>query len=256
MERGDNMSLDGTSGAKNVVRGKINGLETIHGYSAYEIAVINGFKGTEEEWLESITNDAADMLKDELDEAKELIERAGEIEGTLEDADKLQALRAIIEGNKNYNFSVWIGTTEQYNALAEIKENCLYLLTDDTAVNDIETKTEAIADYVVEQGKVGVWNYRKWNSGIAECWAYEEYENISFSNALDGGYSSGDISTELPISFINGASDTSIQGNANKFYIVGGAWIKDNFLYFDVLSLQNTTSNQVDVRWYVIGKWK
>lgn len=29
-------------------------LETWRGYSAYEVAVHNGFKGTEEEWLESI----------------------------------------------------------------------------------------------------------------------------------------------------------------------------------------------------------
>ena len=25
-------------------------------------------------------------------------------------------------------------------------------------------------DYIVEQGTNGIWTYRKWNSGIAECW--------------------------------------------------------------------------------------
>ena len=30
--------------------------------------------------------------------------------------------------------------------------------------------TENIADYVVETGTSGIWTYRKWNSGIAECW--------------------------------------------------------------------------------------
>lgn len=25
-------------------------------------------------------------------------------------------------------------------------------------------------DYIVEQGTSGMWTYRKWNSGIAECW--------------------------------------------------------------------------------------
>ena len=29
----------------------------------------------------------------------------------------------------------------------------------------------ATADYVVEQGISGIWTYRKWNSGIAECWS-------------------------------------------------------------------------------------
>ena len=43
------------------VRGKLSGLKTIHGYSAYEVAVINGFSGTEKEWLDSlrIITDAA-----------------------------------------------------------------------------------------------------------------------------------------------------------------------------------------------------
>lgn len=29
--------------------------------------------------------------------------------------------------------------------------------------------TSAVADYVVEQGTSGIWTYRKWNSGLSEC---------------------------------------------------------------------------------------
>lgn len=39
---------------KNNLRGKLNGLEILRGYSAYEVAVINGFKGTEAEWFETL----------------------------------------------------------------------------------------------------------------------------------------------------------------------------------------------------------
>ena len=46
--------MTGSAESKNVLRGKLNGLKTIHGYSAYEVAVINGFSGTEKEWLESL----------------------------------------------------------------------------------------------------------------------------------------------------------------------------------------------------------
>ena len=28
-------------------------------------------------------------------------------------------------------------------------------------------------DYIVEQGTSGIWTYRKWASGIAECWGRE-----------------------------------------------------------------------------------
>lgn len=53
------MSLTGNAEGS-VLRGKLSGLETIQGYSAYEVAVINGFKGTEEEWLASLKGDKGD----------------------------------------------------------------------------------------------------------------------------------------------------------------------------------------------------
>lgn len=46
------MSLKGSAKGK-VLRGSINKLYELRGYSAYEIAVIHGFEGTEEEWLAS-----------------------------------------------------------------------------------------------------------------------------------------------------------------------------------------------------------
>lgn len=42
-------------------------------------------------------------------------------------------------------------------------------------------------DYIVEQGTSGIWTYRKWNSGIAECWG--TYSNtISGSTVSNGNY--------------------------------------------------------------------
>lgn len=54
IERGETMSLSGNAEAGAVLRGKVATAEAIHGYSAYETAVINGFDGTEEEWLASL----------------------------------------------------------------------------------------------------------------------------------------------------------------------------------------------------------
>lgn len=47
------MSLTGKAEGK-TLRGRLNRLYELRGYSAYEVAVINGFSGTEEEWLESL----------------------------------------------------------------------------------------------------------------------------------------------------------------------------------------------------------
>ena len=46
--------MTGNAESNHVLRGKLSGLKTIHGYSAYEVAVINGFSGTEKEWLDSL----------------------------------------------------------------------------------------------------------------------------------------------------------------------------------------------------------
>lgn len=48
------MSLYGQANG-NTLKGAINRLTELRGYSAYEIAVIHGFVGTEEEWVDSIT---------------------------------------------------------------------------------------------------------------------------------------------------------------------------------------------------------
>lgn len=37
-------------------------------------------------------------------------------------------------------------------------------------VEDLYVTGIQAADYVIEQGQEGIWTYRKWNSGISECW--------------------------------------------------------------------------------------
>lgn len=56
---------------KHNLEGEISKPKEIRGYSAYEIAVINGFNGTEEEWLDSIK---ADAMKELLTEENEIWE--------------------------------------------------------------------------------------------------------------------------------------------------------------------------------------
>ncbi len=64
------MSLEGNIGGSSEVNaslsanGKIHGKlglpDMIRGYSAYEVAIINGFNGTEEEWLASLNGGKGD----------------------------------------------------------------------------------------------------------------------------------------------------------------------------------------------------
>ena len=54
------MSLTGKTTPSYIIRGKVSKLDTLRGYSAYEVAVINGFKGTEAEWLASLKGEKGD----------------------------------------------------------------------------------------------------------------------------------------------------------------------------------------------------
>lgn len=58
----------------NVLRGTIVNPDKIYGKSAYEIAVMHGFDGTEEEWLESLTKELAKEVEAEKQEALAAIE--------------------------------------------------------------------------------------------------------------------------------------------------------------------------------------
>ena len=50
------MSLTGSINGE-ILQGNINRLHELRGYSAYEVAVLNGFEGTKEQWLASLKGD-------------------------------------------------------------------------------------------------------------------------------------------------------------------------------------------------------
>jgi hypothetical protein len=50
----------------------------------------------------------------------------------------------IKEQNANAALSFWVGTSAQYNAIAEKVENCFYIITDETAEEDINKAIEQI----------------------------------------------------------------------------------------------------------------
>ena len=58
------MSIEGNATGGQVIKGKANRLDALT-ISAYAIAVKNGFKGTEKEWLESLKGEAAAPVTDQ-----------------------------------------------------------------------------------------------------------------------------------------------------------------------------------------------
>ena len=116
-------------------------------------------------------------------------------------------------------------------------------------------------DYIVEQGTSGIWTYRKWNSGIAECWGQKVWSSkVAITNTWGSIYESasqGSISypsnlfieapavTMLGSSILDGAI-LSVETNGNDADKTPQYWFT-----------RGTSGNLVPaVSIHAIGKWK
>ncbi len=87
-------------------------------------------------------------------------------------------------------------------------ENRIYYRTISELLKDL-----GINDYVVEQGTSGIWTYRKWNSGIAECWLTTKQSlTCAAPTSLMGGYYSYvELNTPFTfVSFLRGVGDSNL----------------------------------------------
>lgn len=83
--------------------------------------------------------------------------KANAIRGNLEAGGYIESLKEL---NNNEKFTAWVGSLAEYEAETEKRVNCLYIIEDEPIP----------VDYIVEQGTKDIWTYRKWASGVAECW--------------------------------------------------------------------------------------
>ena len=114
-------------------------------------------------------------------------------------------------------------------------------------------------DYIVEQGTSGIWTYRKWNSGIAECWGTVSWSITSWSAWGSTYYSTYSSQVDYPTGLFtsapkrmtgndlsNGDSWLGTQNNGTasktpKFFLMRGA---------------NGSSGTGYVAVHAIGTWK
>ena len=80
-----------------------------------------------------------------------------------------------------------------------------------------ETTPESAVDYIVEQGTSDGWTYRKWNSGIAECWCNIS-ESFAMTNALGSVYY-GQKSYSISSLGFNAIGDIQVTGNCAAYYV-------------------------------------
>lgn len=117
-----------------------------------------------------------------------------------------------------------------------------------------------VVDHIVEQGTKGIWTYRKWESGIAECWGNYVGTGINaVENNYSGYYYSKSIDIPLPNDFIS-VDDYQVNGGSSdriNFARTFGAYLNSGLVSFVICGHQpEATSVSVSVHLSVKGRWK
>lgn len=116
------------------------------------------------------------------------------------------------------------------------------------------TATCGLADFIVEQGTSGIWTYRKWNSGIAECWGTASLTPTWVSYTAGLYFSSPQPTISYPFTI----TDAIVTANPNA---VGSnvGWVANIIPHTSNVELtivRNGNTGNATVQVSVKGRWK
>lgn len=121
----------------------------------------------------------------------------------------------------------------------------------------------APVDYIVEKGTSGGWQYRKWNSGVAECWRDLSVSGAACSTAVGSWYRTASLSAgAYPFTF---TATPNLQMQFETFAGTSGlVWStgtasstpKTRPANIFIIRMASAASITGTVHYYAIGKWK
>ena len=173
-----------------------------------------------------------------------------------------------------------------YRYLTTLSEKLNYLFLKNTdEMNSLTDKTNgfikeqketsylpsgAVRDFVVNSGTSGMWTYRKWKSGIAECWGTASFVINSFygTGGIYYTYPSSSEKPTLPFPFYKDDSGNPpvvsascpwnyvnwVNGFVELVNAVDNAYTKCGWIYFGANS--NGSGENRNIYLHVIGRWK
>jgi len=124
----------------------------------------------------------------------------------------------------------------------------------DDDAKSIAVNGKPIVDFPLEQGTSGSWLYRKWNSGLVECW-YQVLQDVSITNEYEGWYYL-DVEVTFP-------SNLFIEA-PKMFPSVGGRGVMTAMHFSSnskkttvrICSASSGTFTNQAVGLYAVGRWK
>lgn len=183
---------------------------------------------------------------------------------------KLDKSGGTLTGNLigKYLTGTWLQTTQtsdlnsKPNKIAVLDElGWVYYRTLAELASDIGVV--APADYIVEKGTSSGWQYRKWNSGVAECWQDLSVSGKACSTAVGSWYRTAPLSVgAYPFTF---TAAPNLQMQFETFAGTGGlVWStgtasstpKTRPANIYIIRMASAASITGMVHYYAIGKWK
>ena len=148
------------------------------------------------------------------------------------------------------------------NSINQIQNN---ITSHGTEIDKIESAlgggslTSKLQDYIVEQGTSDIWYYRKWNSGVAECWG-EITETATIANPLGSVYESYSSFYNWPSGLFS-SKPKNITFNTNDnaalfVLLMGGSSTATHFRMRLIYPMAYTSSYSWHIGVSAIGFWK
>ena len=227
----------------------------------------------------------ADYTEDDLARLRNLI--LNQVSPTLNDYEKLDVdgdgrftavdllyVRQAIDGTQEINFTTgWefaLDPTDGENLLKLTKTWHNNLTSESTEhlvlgagfgnvrVNALSIADSPVADHIVEQGVRDIWAYRKWASGVAECWA-KITQTVTPGDAWAGTLNLTPyfITVTTPIEFtdIDCVNACAYVGNGHTITSSVSATTPHN-ISIPALSVYLTGQQECRAYVYVMGRWK
>lgn len=121
-----------------------------------------------------------------------------------------------------------------------------------------ELQGDLAADYIVSQGTSGIWTFRKWASGVAECWLESDLTltgSTPVANMNDSAYLSY-VDVDLPFTFKTQprAVANGVLGTGTGFVNV---WCRNGYNEITVYVTGNQNNAAITIRSMIVtGRWK
>lgn len=113
-------------------------------------------------------------------------------------------------------------------------------------------------DYVVQHGTTGIWTWRKWNSGAAECWGiYTGNITDGTSKNYEGYYYTNEIMVDFPFTFAEKPAVSFDGGSFDHINFARGFGTGASQAGFIIMSVTKAdTLKNVQVSILARGRWK